>query len=120
MPHSAGQRPRSSPPGPFLLRQIRAVLWTVFAGRLVNQHPGKNVSSLRNEMIPGVLNPRSGSDDHITKTSDGRGAVMFKIVGAVIWIVVFAMVLSSVFRSEKINAAPQSVGQLHHTAKTLH
>ena len=45
---------------------------------------------------------------------------MLKIVGAVIWIVVFAMVLRSVFRSEKINAAPQSVGQLHHTAKALH
>ncbi|SHN84109.1 hypothetical protein SAMN05444170_5782 [Bradyrhizobium erythrophlei] len=45
---------------------------------------------------------------------------MFKIVGAVIWIVVFAMVLSSVFSSEKINAAPQSVGQLHHTGKLQH
>jgi hypothetical protein len=71
-------------------------------------------------MIPGALNPRSGSDDHITKASDGRGAVMFKIVGAVIWIVVFAMVLSSVFRSEKINAAPESAGQLHHAGKLQH
>jgi hypothetical protein len=45
---------------------------------------------------------------------------MFKIVGGVIWLALFAMVLSSVFRSEKINAAPESAGQLHHAGKLQH
>ena len=45
---------------------------------------------------------------------------MFKIVGGVIWITLFAIVLSSVIGSEKINAAPQSVGQLHHNSKAQH
>jgi len=45
---------------------------------------------------------------------------MFKTVGVVIWVTLFAAVLSSVFRSEKINATPHSVGQLHHTGKTQH
>ena len=45
---------------------------------------------------------------------------MFKIGGVVIWLALFAMVLSSVIRSEKINATPHSVGQLHHTGKTQH
>ena len=45
---------------------------------------------------------------------------IFKIVGVVIWITLFAMVLSSVIRSEKINATPHSAGQLHHTGKTQH
>jgi hypothetical protein len=40
---------------------------------------------------------------------------MFKIVGVVIWIAAFAMVLSSIIMSEKTNATPHSVGQLHHT-----
>ena len=44
---------------------------------------------------------------------------MFKIGGVVIWITLFAMVLSSIIRSEKINATPHSVGQLHHTGKTI-
>ena len=39
----------ASPPGHFAQGSgIEAVLWTVFASPLVNQHPGKNVSSLRN------------------------------------------------------------------------
>ena len=45
---------------------------------------------------------------------------MFKIGGVVIWLALFAMVLSGVIRSEKINATPRSVGQLHHTDKTQH
>ena len=44
---------------------------------------------------------------------------MFKIGGVVIWLALFAMVLSSVIRSEKINATPHSVGQLHHTGKPI-
>lgn len=43
---------------------------------------------------------------------------MFKIVGIVIWATLLAMVLTSVARSEKINATPHTVGHLHHTAKT--
>jgi hypothetical protein len=45
---------------------------------------------------------------------------MFKIVGVVIWISLFAIVLTSVVRSEKINATPHSAGQLHHSGKTQH
>lgn len=45
---------------------------------------------------------------------------MFKIVGVVIWISLFAIVMTSVVRSEKINATPHSAAQLHHTAKTQH
>jgi hypothetical protein len=30
------------------------------------------------------------------------------------------VVLSSVIRSEKLNATPHSVGQLHHAGKTQH
>jgi hypothetical protein len=44
---------------------------------------------------------------------------MFKIVGVVIWVSLFAIVMTSVVRSEKINATPHS-GQLHHTAKAQH
>ena len=40
---------------------------------------------------------------------------MFKIVGGVIWIALFALVLTSVIKSEKINAAPHPPGQVHHT-----
>jgi hypothetical protein len=42
---------------------------------------------------------------------------MFKIGAVVIWIALFALVLSSVFRSEKIDATAHSVAQLHHTGK---
>jgi hypothetical protein len=42
---------------------------------------------------------------------------MFKIGGGVIWVALFAMVMTSVIRSENINATPHSVGQLHHTGK---
>jgi len=45
---------------------------------------------------------------------------MFKIVGVVTWIILFALVMTSVIRSEKINAAPHAVGQLHHAAKAQH
>jgi hypothetical protein len=45
---------------------------------------------------------------------------MFKIVGAVIWVTLFAAVLTSVIRSEKINATPHAAGQLHHMAKVQH
>jgi hypothetical protein len=30
------------------------------------------------------------------------------------------MVMTSVIRSEKVNAAPHSAGQLHHTGKAQH
>jgi hypothetical protein len=42
---------------------------------------------------------------------------MFKIGAVVLWIALFAMVLSSVIRSEKINANAHSVAQPHHTGK---
>ena len=45
---------------------------------------------------------------------------MFKIIGVVTWIILFALVMTSVIRSEKINATPHSAGQLHHSAKTQH
>jgi hypothetical protein len=45
---------------------------------------------------------------------------MFKIGGIVIWIALLAMVMTSVIRSEKVNAAPHSVGQLHHAGKAQH
>jgi hypothetical protein len=45
---------------------------------------------------------------------------MFKIGGVVIWIALLAMVMSSVIRSETVNATPHSVGQLHHTGKAQH
>jgi len=45
---------------------------------------------------------------------------MFKIGGVVIWIALLAIVLSSVIRSERIDAAAHSVAQLHHSAKTQH
>jgi hypothetical protein len=38
----------------------------------------------------------------------------------VTWIILFAMVMTSIIRSEKVNAASRSVGQLHHAAKTQH
>jgi hypothetical protein len=44
---------------------------------------------------------------------------MFKIGAVVIWIALFAMVLSSVIRSEKINATAHPVAQLHHTGKAV-
>jgi hypothetical protein len=44
---------------------------------------------------------------------------MFKICGVAIWITLFAVVLTSVIRGEKINATPHA-GQLHHTGKTQH
>jgi hypothetical protein len=43
---------------------------------------------------------------------------MFKIGAVVIWIALFAMVLSSVIRSEKVDATAHSVAQLH--SKTQH
>jgi hypothetical protein len=42
---------------------------------------------------------------------------MFKIAGAVIWVTLFAMVLTSVIRSEKINATPHAAAQVHHVAR---
>jgi hypothetical protein len=42
---------------------------------------------------------------------------MFKVAGAVIWVALFALVLTSVIRSEKLNATPHSAGQLHHAAR---
>ena len=45
---------------------------------------------------------------------------MFKIVGVVIWLILFALVMTSVIRSEKINATPHGVGQLHRAAKAQH
>lgn len=44
---------------------------------------------------------------------------MFKIVGVVTWIILFALVMTSVIRSEKISATPHA-GQLHHAARTQH
>jgi hypothetical protein len=44
---------------------------------------------------------------------------MFKIGAVVIWVSLFAMVLSSVIRSEKIHANAHSVAQLHHTGKAV-
>jgi len=43
---------------------------------------------------------------------------MFKLAGVVIWITLFAVVLNSVIRSEKIDATAHSVAQLH--GKTQH
>ena len=39
---------------------------------------------------------------------------MLRIVGGVIWVALLAIVLSSIFGSEKLNAAPRSVAQPHH------
>jgi hypothetical protein len=64
-----------------------------------------------------AFNPRPRSDDELQRRLTARRG-MFKIGGVVIWITLFAMVLSSIIRSEKINATPHSVGQLHHAGKT--
>jgi hypothetical protein len=45
---------------------------------------------------------------------------MFKVVGAVVWVTLFAAVLTSVIRSEKINATPHAGAPLHHIAKVQH
>jgi hypothetical protein len=44
---------------------------------------------------------------------------MFKVGGGVIWVALLAMVMTSVIKSEKINATPHSVGH-HHVVKTQH
>ena len=61
------------------------------------------------------MNPRPQSDDQLQRHLIARIG-MLKIAGVVTWIILFALVLTSVIRSEKINATPNS--QLHHTAKT--
>jgi hypothetical protein len=45
---------------------------------------------------------------------------MFKTFGVLIWATLLAVVLTSIFTSEKINATPRSAGQLHHAGKTHH
>jgi hypothetical protein len=45
---------------------------------------------------------------------------MFKIAGVVIWVTPFAVVLSSVIRTEKTNATPQSARQVHYAGKMQH
>ena len=45
---------------------------------------------------------------------------MFKTMCFVIWVTLLAVVLTSIFTSENISAAPHSAGQLHHTNKTQH
>jgi hypothetical protein len=65
------------------------------------------------------LNPRPRSDDQSQRQPMARHG-MFKIGGVVIWIALLAIVLSSVIRSERIDATAHSVAQLHHSAKTQH
>jgi hypothetical protein len=45
---------------------------------------------------------------------------MFKTLGVLIWATLLAVVLTSIFTSEKINATPRSAGQFHHAGKTHH
>jgi hypothetical protein len=63
------------------------------------------------------MNSRTRSDYQLQRHLLQRIG-MLKIAGVVTWIALFALVLTSVIRSEKINATPHSVGQLHHTGKT--
>jgi hypothetical protein len=63
------------------------------------------------------LNPRQRSDGQSQRQPIARHG-MFKSGALVIWIALFAVVLSSVIRSEKIGAAGNSVAQLHHIGKS--
>jgi hypothetical protein len=65
------------------------------------------------------MNPRPRPDKQLQSHLMARLG-MLKIAGIATWIILFALVLTSVIRSEKINATPHSVGQLHHTGKTQH
>lgn len=65
------------------------------------------------------MNPRPRADVQLQRHLLAR-AGMLKIAGIVSWIVLFALVLTSVIRSEKISATPHSLAQLHHNGKTQH
>ena len=40
----------------------------------------------------------------------------FKVLGAVIWLVLFSTVMTSIIRSENLNATPHAAGKLHQVA----
>jgi hypothetical protein len=86
----------------------------VKTGKAVGDRPPKAAS----KFSPGASNPRPRPYDQLERHLTARHS-MFKIVGVVIWVSLFAIVMTSVVRSEKINATPHS-GQLHHTAKAQH
>jgi hypothetical protein len=80
---------------------------------------GERAPKAASKFSSGASNPRPRPYDQLERHQTARH-FMFKIVGVVIWISLFAIVMTSVVRSEKINATPHSAGQLHHTAKTQH